>query len=388
MTLSLALRQRLWQRRRLLRYLGILCSAAALLLGFGRPAHGMTPQDILDNTALLASTIRMGFSTTWVAVLGSDLYVKLGNIGVAIGLLGFGLWAYRWWSLINQEGEIPTQAFQELAPILLLVVLLGNPTNRGQLLGQVSMAINDVSYNISREVLTGLNDIASGSPVTEIGVQNAARLTAEVAIRECSQLPEEELRRDCFAGARERISEIVQPFGAPPNFRPWSTTLLNELNQQIEEAREATETRDGRDLFSFFARGAGGLVSNITSTVGLGWLLLTGTAFLFAIEIIALATAILGPLALGVSLTPLGFRPALGWFSAYAGLAVVRVTYAVVVALAGLIFSVSGGSIGGATAPLIVGLFGPLFALWLGRGGGIAVFNGLLNISALLIARS
>lgn len=381
---SLSIRGNPW-RRRSWRHLSILCIAIALLLGFGLPVNAMTPQDILDNTAALGSAIRGGFESTWVAVLGSDLYANLGNIGVGIGLLGFGLWIYRWLSLITEEGEIPQQAVQELMPLLLVIILVGNPTNRGQLLGEVSMTINDFSYDISRVILTGLNDISGGNPVTEIGVQNAARLTAEVAIRECAQLPEEELRRDCFAGAQERISEIIQPFGAGPNFRPWSTTLSNELNAQIAEARDASDTRDGRNIFSFLARGAGGLVSNLTSTVALGWLLITGTAFLFVIEIVALATAILGPLALGISLTPLGNRPALAWFSAYAGLAVVRITYAIIVALAGLVFSISGGSLGGSTAPLIVGLFGPLFALWLGRGGGIVVFNGLLNITALLI---
>lgn len=342
------------------------------------------PEDFINASNNLSSLIRGSFESAWPLWLGSGLYKQIGTLGLSVAIPFAGIWAYKW---LFQEGSyISHSGRRDLALLLLVLVLIGSPTQRGSLLGQLTHGVHRVSYSINDTILQGVNQIVGSSDVvTEVGAQNAARTVVELAIERCGAIEDKKSREGCYDSAEGQMKAIIDSWvGGPFSTPAWTTQLYNELFQRLQVARAQTSTRS-----SFFLGNAGkelsGITAKLASSIAMGFLMATGTAFLLVLEIVSLGTALIGPFAVGASLIPVGGRPFVGWATGFLALAIARLTYGLVITIMAFLFYTGiGGLLSTAVIPIVVGFLGPLIAVAAATGGGLAIFNGLLAVGAIL----
>jgi hypothetical protein len=99
-------------------------------------------------------------------------------------------------------------------------------------------------------------------------------------------------------------------------------------------------------------------------------------------------TATFSPIALGLSLLPLGSKPIWAWASGFISLFGVQLGYNIVVGLAATVIVSAGAQSASDLAFLaFISIFAPALALLIAGGGGVALYTGINNrVPALLNA--
>ncbi|MCT7997474.1 hypothetical protein [Laspinema olomoucense] len=120
--------------------------------------------------------------------------------------------------------------------------------------------------------------------------------------------------------------------------------------------------------------------TNIFQIAVKGLLISLSIAFQWIVEISWLLTALLGPLAVGGSLLPVGQKAIWAWLSGFFSVAMVKLSFNIISGLvATLIVKAEQND------PLIfafaVGLLSPILAVILASGAGMAVFNSLSSLA-------
>ena len=301
------------------------------------------------------------FQGAWPLLLESEFYGQITTLGIFLGLPLAGLWAYKW--LFREQGQISRSGAQDLAVLLLVLFLIGSPgEGRGSMLANVTQAVHRVGYEVSDFVLRGVNEVVGAEDVIgEVGAQNAARLVVDRAIDRCGVSADPAVRQSCFDSAQLQATAILEPWADPFNQPPWLTPLFNELFQRLQMARAATNT--GTDFAGVVGSELSGVATSAAGALAQGFLLATGTAYLVFIEVAALATALLGPLVVGISLIPLGGRPLLTWTSGFIALGIARLTYVLIIAATSyVLYAGVGGVLGATVFPLVAGPWSVLSA--------------------------
>lgn len=104
----------------------------------------------------------------------------------------------------------------------------------------------------------------------------------------------------------------------------------------------------------------------------------TGIAFNLNAEIAMLITGLFGPIAAAASLMPVGSRAIFAWITGYYTIGTTQIAYTIMVGLlAEMIRGVD--SIGDYILPIMIGKSLPLIAVFLGMGGGAALFSALAS---------
>ena len=101
-------------------------------------------------------------------------------------------------------------------------------------------------------------------------------------------------------------------------------------------------------------------------------------AFQACIECSMLLTGLLGPIALGASLLPVGAKPLYAWLTGFFSLGMCKLCLNIITGLVASAIHNSGPTDTLGTA-IALGLLSPLLAIALSAGGGMAVFNSLVG---------
>jgi hypothetical protein len=105
------------------------------------------------------------------------------------------------------------------------------------------------------------------------------------------------------------------------------------------------------------------------------------SAFQALIEVGFLLTGLLGPLAVGASLLPIGAKPLYAWMTGFWSLGMAKLSLNIVTGLAATAIAASA-QLDTLSIAITLGLLAPILALSLSAGGGMAIFSAILSAAS------
>lgn len=338
-----------------------------LLVG---PLAQANPGEIIDQGAQASLAIAESLDGLWESVLSGGLYAAIAQVGVffAVGTL---LLFITQWTKDLIDGDNP-RAFSELIWPILVIALLAN---NASLLASVSKGVREIINTTNQNVL----EYTSASVKLSEAYQQAQGITGvESAIKElidqCQSLTDPAQQKACLERNAQKAQDLVNSLpNAPTRLQKAVQNLLGQVENLTPE-----------NLDDVFWAGVGGLTGSVLQTSLRGWLIFLSIAFQWVIEISLLLTALLGPMAVGGSLLPVGGKAIYAWLTGLFSIGMVKLCFNIIAGLAATLVLEAEDS-----DPMIfaflVGIFAPILALVLATGGGMAVFNSLSRAATFLI---
>ncbi|MFK8185201.1 MAG: hypothetical protein AB8B99_17655 [Phormidesmis sp.] len=204
----------------------------------------------------------------------------------------------------------------------------------------------------------------------------------------------------CLGNAHQQVSEMITAYeeeylvGLPQPFYDLEQSLgenlapanaadiidgergtLARINAGALEGQRDDLPGIGGGAFRGALLGAlGGAVQSITQTI----LLAMQWAFVNLLELAMLLTAMVSPFALTLSFLPGKGRPIIAWIVGYLSMVMVQFYYNIMIGImANVVLNSNAYDINGFL--IVMAIFGPLLAMKLAQGGGIAVFDVLTS---------
>ncbi|OLP17929.1 hypothetical protein BST81_12800 [Leptolyngbya sp. 'hensonii'] len=307
-----------------------------------------------------------------------SLYHLLTSLGLYLAVGTLILFIVQWArNLINNDLERP------LTDLIWPIVIMALLAHQGYLLAQTTIGIRYAIHSVNN----GLLEILDQSLKVEARLADMYNYrTLEEAIddirHECDPIVSDmEKLKGCKQQSEIKLNQLADEFNSL-NRNGQEHTYYNAGQQKIAAARIAlTHTPNLADPIPRPSPRDRALEKISASLLNLG------QAFQRTLESCMVITAILGPLAVGASLTPFGTKPLFAWLSAFLGLGLAKLSYNLLVAIAISSFYVAGEQ-NFLFQDLVNGALNPLVAFGVASGGGKAIFESLISASPVLRLRN
>ena len=301
---------------------------------------------ITEDGAAASAAIAESMNGLWDDVLSGGLYGAIAQLGVFFGVGTLLLFVVQW-AKDMVDGDNP-KAFSELIWPLVVVVLL---SNQAQPLAAATRGLREIINSTNQTLLTSTSasiqlQEAYQRAMADIGSQDAARSL----LTQCESIADPQQRRECMENAIAQARAIAD--SSPNGGKGWFPDF---------------------GVSEFFN-------TNVFQLAVRGWLIAFSIAFQWMIEISMLLTALMGPLAVGGSLLPVGQKAIFAWLTGFFSVGMVKVSFNIISGLvATLVVNAEEND------PMIfafaTGLLAPILAMAIAAGGGMAVFNSLSSIT-------
>lgn len=318
-----------------------------VLAQIGGGSYGESAAQITEDSAVAAEAIAEAMNGLWEDVLGGGLYAAIARLGVLFAVGTLLLFMVQWTRQMIDGGN-GNQAIAELIwPLIVIVFLANNATVLADFTRGMRAMINQTNQAL-------LESTSASVRLQEAYQQVMAETGATDAIRgqlaQCAGIADPTQQSDCVQRVQQQAQQVA-PQNQSEGFQQWVSNAF-----------------DGRFI-----------LSQINSAIQMairGWLISFSIAFQWVVEISWLLTALLGPLAVGGSLLPVGQKAIFAWITGFFSVAMVKICFNIIAGLAATLV-LNAGQTGDMTFPFLVGILAPVLSLILASGGGMAVFNSL-----------
>lgn len=307
---------------------------------------------IIEDGQLAAETVASTFDQMWQDVIGSGgLYAAITKLGMFFAVGTFVFWAVNLAkSLLEDEYMLPLTDI--IWPLIVIVLL----ANNGQLLATGTLAL--------RGIINDTNKMVLESTSSSVRLQDAYK-----------QIMQETGKQDVAQGLVAQCSSIADP--------AQQQSCLADAQSQAQQMSGSGQTSG----FQKFLNGIGSAFSSGILTMAVrGWLLAFGIAFQWIVEVSMLLTGLLGPLAVGGTLLPVGQRSIFAWLTGFFSVGMVKLSFNIICGLVATMVVKAGNN-----DPMIfafaTGILAPVLSLVLAAGGGMAVFNSLSSMATFGVGR-
>lgn len=313
-------------------------------------------EDLLRGAVELSQDTTMAWRNLWLDLIdpSNEIWAGLSDFGLALAAVSLIFISLKL-AADNAQGRLILSQILELLvwPIVIVFFLKGN----GNLLSQTVLLLRDIGHAQVTQVLDAeLADLTVRRALEDVTLTNSARTEIAAIFAECQGEGTAEYA-DCIEEKQPEIDRIIEQ--------------AEELNNgPLETLTEWSENMFGATSNPFAAF----LPSSVLKSLmyAMQW------AFVNILEAALLMTATLAPVAFGLSLLPLGSRAIWAWGRGFVGLFAIQLGYNIIVGLAATVVVSSGGQILNDFGFLaLASIFGPLLAVLLGGGGGVALYQGL-----------
>ena len=295
----------------------------------------------------------------------NGIYISIVNIGRIFALLSLGFFIYQF--LRSALADESYHSFTDLIWPLIVIVFLAN---NAELMRQTSTTLRGVINYSNAQVL----EIANASLVYEEHLQEVLDYSnAERAIRDvraqCNGMTSNEQLLACLEEGERRASVIADSFQTRYGASLWTAQLVQHIQQSIADIRANP----------ILAANIKGPFNNpIISLAIEAFLAALQSAFQYLIELSLILTAMLGPLSLGLTLSPLGGKALYAWIIAFLSVGLAKLCFNIITAmLVTMIYE--AGPLDIMTNMILLGLLAPVLSFGMAAGGGMAIFNGVLT---------
>jgi hypothetical protein len=315
------------------------------------PANG---SPILDDGKAAAEATAAAFDGLWNDVLNGGLYKAIVSIAIFFAVVALCAWLISWYKALL-EGDEP-RAFGELIWVVIVIFLL---SGQGAPLRACTLGMRQIVNKANNSLLesTAAN-IKLQEAYQQVVTRSAAQDNAQAIISQCASIADPQGKTDCMNNAIEKAKQM----GSAESDQSWFDSFIQK--------------------FSF--AGFDSLVSNALVFLVRGWLMAIGFAFQWTIEISLILTSLLGPIAVGLTLLPVGGKAIFAWGMGFYSVAFTKLSYNIICGLVATIVINSNNS-DGILFAFITGIIAPILSMAISAGGGMAIFNSLTSLGAMAV---
>ncbi len=335
-----------------------------------------------NGSAGVSQAISASFDNLWANVLNGNIYQILANTGLLLAGLSLIFWAV---SLVKSmdSGDFRPLASEIIYPIMIIIFLKGGGAN----LANATLGIRDVINGINQQIVqtVGASTDFQRTLDSLSGYSTARGQVAQLANR-CVGITKNDELQQCLTQARADAQRILTTYNQNNPLPQWAQDIQRGITDTFATFSDAA------------GGGPGGAVAGAAAVLGRGVLspfiaaaeaviIAFQAAFQYGIEVSFIVTGLFGPIALGLSLLPLGAKPIYAWLTGFISLGMCKIALNVITGLVATAISESGpASTDTLVTAIVIGLLSPILALALASGGGKAVFDGLLAAGASVAA--
>jgi hypothetical protein len=302
-------------------------------------------QDGADASAAIATAM----DDLWNQVLGGALYSAIAQLGLFFAVGTLLLFMVQWFKDL-MDGDNP-RAFTEIIWPLLVVVLL---SNNATVLSGCTKQLRDIINQVDQQILVSASGpLALQDAYQQAMVQLGSETAARSILSQCAAFADPQQKADCVQKA---------------------TQQAQQLGSSSQQSNDNIFTRD-------FSKEINEGVSSILAAAVKGWLIAFGIAFQWIVEISLLLTGLLGPLAVGGSLLPVGQKSIFAWLTGFFSVGMVKLCFNIIVGLVATLV-INAQNADSMVFAFATGLLAPVLSLVLAAGGGMAVFNSLSTLAS------
>ncbi len=314
-------------------------------VGFGAGVQESAAR-ISQEGAEASAAITEAMNGLWNDVLGGSLYAAIAKLGVFFAIGTLIIFIVQWFKALV-DGDYP-QAFSEIIWPLIVIVLL---SNQAQLLATCTLQLRNVINTVNQTVLTSTaGSLTMEQAYYQVTQQIGNEDVARSLLSQCAGIADPQQQEECLRNAVRQSQELTQN-------QQDSNFLTVDLGKPIVEA-----------------------IQNTLQTSIKGWLIAFSIAFQWIVEISFLLTALLGPLAVGGSLLPVGQKAIFAWLTGFFSVGMVKLSFNIIVGLVATLVARSNTENNSMIFAFATGLLAPILSLVLAAGGGMAVFNSLSSL--------
>ena len=316
----------------------------------------------------LSEQMARGWDKTWDLFITNPngIYIALVNIGRIFALFSIILFIYQF--LRNALSDESYNSLSDLIWPIIVIVLLANDA---ALLRQSSSAIRAIINQTNTDVVT----LADNALQFEKHLDEVINFTsAENVLRDirsqCNGITDTAQLNTCLEEANQRAQAVVTAYTTAYPASVFGNRLLAFVQSAITDIKDNPAILIDVGL----ARLSNSVVNIAVQTI----LAALQSAFQYLVELSFLLTAMLGPLALGLTLSPMGGKPLYAWIIAFFSVGLAKLSFNIVSAiLVTMIYE--SGPLDPMVDMLLLGLLSPVLSFAIAAGGGMAVFNGILS---------
>lgn len=310
---------------------------------------------IIQNGRTGQIAIAEAMNELWSEVLGGGLYAVITKLGVFFAVGSLVLFMTQWAKALIEYDE-PIMWSEIIWPLLVAVLL----ANDGAILANGTHGLRSVINDTSNSLLQNTSARISLQESYQIVTENiGAKAVIDSLVSQCDSIVDVQQQVDCLTNAEKQARDFSNTLPTSEQWFDKVGSLLNPLN--------VTER-----------------VGFALQTAVTGWLMSIGMAFQWVAEVSMLLTGLLGPLAVGATLLPVGAKAIYAWLISFFSIGLVKICYNIIVGLVATLI-VNAESYNPLVFAFVAGLIAPILALVLAAGGGLAIFNSLNSFSAFVL---
>jgi hypothetical protein len=337
-------------------------------------ANNFGAGQLLENAAAGASLVADGFNQLWEQTLTGGLYASLCKVGVLFAVGSLALFMVQWGKQMLDGEE--QRAISELIWPLVVALFLAN---NGKMLASSTLMLRTYINTVNNYVLEYTAADADLRAAYQQGIgQAAVEAAVGNAIQQCrsAQLSNQE-QIECLKQAKEDLqAKFPSIFKGDKGegIGAWVFQGLDKIDQAAQEADGGSNPIEGiaNKLTAASSAAIGAVVTSLITTL----LLALNNAYQWGLELALLLTALIGPLAVGGSLMPIGTKAIVGWLTGFFTVAIAKLSFNIILGLAGQLVATAQAS-----QPMIflafIGIVAPFLATGIAAGGGMAVLTQL-----------
>ena len=335
------------------------------------------PQDNVSDSAatvgisLVANSIELSQKTaqSWERAWGEainpsgSLWAALCQFGTVLAALSIVLLAVKMASDYQEKRFLWSELAASVIWPLAIALFLGN---NGSLLAQSVL----LTRSIGHQQVVGVLNI-------QLADTSFKKAIADVTLTQSVKTQVGAIYAECQGKTGKPLTDCLQ------EKQPVVQQVLAEAEKQnggpLEGARKATAQ------VTDFVQNPGAVFTAAISLLLATFLYALQWAFVNILEAALIMTATFAPVALGLSLLPLGTKPIWAWASGFISLFGVQLGYNIVVGLAATTIVTAGGETSSDLAFLtFISIFAPILSLLIAGGGGVALYSGIASRATVL----
>jgi hypothetical protein len=317
-------------------------------------------QIILNNADEASQLTSQAWNSLWEDALNGGLYTSINNLGSLFAVGCLVLWAYGWMRSWFGE-DSPSKPYTEIIWPLIVAILL---SNGGSQMRAATLTIRNVGNGVNNAMLRSVSaNIDFEKTLKDLANYRSTQATINELRAACDRFVDNTKLAQCLEQQRVKAEEALATARSESN----DSGLLARLGENI------------RNNFGNPLQAAGTLQRAIESPMMLvveAFMIGMQVAFQSIIEVSLLLTALMGPIAVGTTLLPIGGKPIYLWLTSTWSLTLAKIALNIVTGLVAVSIQRSGDYDTLGTS-ITLGLLSPILALAIVGGGGLAIFNAI-----------
>ena len=334
----------------------------------------------------------------WNNIFDTQLFAIIVYMSIFAGIAAICVWVTKEIEGLDNGQPLFTKSFYtNLAWSLFIMAMLVPGGNRLEALVQ---GIHSFGQQFNQQALEfQLNDIALEDSIRATVGRGTLQTDIQAQANQCTGLIGER-QFACLGNAHQQVKQMITAYqdeylvGLPQPFHEFEQSLGENIAPEnaadIVDGQRGTLARVRDGLIqgqndSLPGVGGGGLRGALLGALG-GTIQALTQALLFAaqwafvnlLELAMLLTAMVSPFALALSFLPGKGRPIIAWVIAYMSMVMVQFYYNIMIGImANVVLNSNAYDINGFL--IVMAILGPVLAMKLAQGGGMAVFDVLTS---------